>query len=71
MKDDYSKEFNNSLRYGLLKEFILQINRLFGVFTFIYEVNEDNKDKYLIFKIKKSIDDIYGYQYLWNILLSR
>ena len=70
LKDDAQNGFNNSLRYGLIKEFILQINKSLGVFTFIYDVNGDNKDKYLIVKIKKSFDDIYGYQSLWNILLN-
>ena len=68
MKNDCLSEVNDLMRYRLLKQFIIQINKSSGIFQFILD-EKKLEEKYLITNLKKSCDEIYGYKALLNILL--
>ena len=55
-------EVNDIMSYQLLKEFIIKINKSKNVFFFINE-------KDMIVLINNNLDDIYGYNKLWEIFL--
>ncbi len=56
-------EVNDIMSYQLLKEFIIKMNKSKNVFFFINE-------KDLIVLINNNLDDIYGYNKLWDIFLN-
>ena len=68
LKNDCLSEVNDLMRYRLLKQFIIQINKSSGIFQFILD-EKKLEEKYLIANLKKSCDEIYGYKALLNILL--
>ena len=63
------EKYDDYISYNLLKQFILQINKTEKKFFFILDEKEKLDEKYLIIKTLKNCEDIYGYNYLWNILL--
>ena len=70
LKNNSLCDINDLLSYKIYKQFIFQINKSFGNFIFILDDNKELEEKYLIVKTKNEFKDLYGYNSLWNILLS-